>query len=383
MTASLVPAPLRHPGVDALLGPTAETRDHPVVLRAQELAAGLAVDAERVDVEGVTRARVQPLLDAGLLGLGTAVEAGGGGAPPTVVRAVTESLAGACGATWFVVAQHTFPLAAVLSGDEGLRARVLPGLVAGEVLAGVAVSHLRRPGRPAVTARPDGGGWVVDGTVGWMTAWGIADVMLLGAVTPDDRVLMALVPAREADGLVAAPLMSLAAMEGAATTQLELDGYRVPDDTEVATPERGLWLAVDAAKTANVTPAVFGLLRSICARLALWGERQPGIVGGSGGTDLALALATEGAAVRAEAYRLMDEVPTPDAVEERLALRAHALELTTRAACALVAAGAGASMARTHPHQRMAREALFHLIQAQTAPSRAATLERFAAVATP
>lgn len=89
-------------------------------------------------------------------------------------------------------------------------------------------------------------------------------------------------------------------------------------------------------------------------------------------------MAEEAAAVRRRAYGLIDDVDALDAVPDRLAERAHGLQLLTTAATALVAAGAGASMSRTHPNQRLAREALFHLVQGQTQQVRGATLSRFA-----
>ena len=81
-------------------------------------------------------------------------------------------------------------------------------------------------------------------------------------------------------------------------------------------------------------------------------------------------------ALRSHAYALMDEAPVGTRMSERLAVRAAALELAITATSGLVAAGAGASMSLDHPAQRWAREALFHLIQAQTAPVREATMQR-------
>ncbi|MDX6246541.1 MAG: hypothetical protein QOE76_4264, partial [Frankiales bacterium] len=86
----------------------------------------------------------------------------------------------------------------------------------------------------------------------------------------------------------------------------------------------------------------------------------------------------EAAGLRTAAYALIDDVPPGERMADRLALRAAVLELLTAATAGLVAAGAGGSMSLGHPAQRWAREALFHLIQAQTPAVRAATLDRFA-----
>jgi alkylation response protein AidB-like acyl-CoA dehydrogenase len=350
---------------------------HPAVHAAQRLADELlAPQAQRVDATTVPRASLDAIAAAGLLGLAGPREAGGAEAPAPVGRAVTEALAGGCGATWFVATQHALPLAMVAAGREPLRARALAGMCTGSTLAGVAVSHLRRPGAPAVSARRTSGGWVVDGTVGWMTSWGICDVVLLGAQVGEGELVFALLPAREQEGLRADPPMRLAAMEAAVTTRLHLDRLHVPDELVADVADRGKWLEADRAKTANVTPAVFGLLRAIVTRLEEWAQRTAS----TEGRGLASALAREGAGTRAQAYALIDDLPPAERVGERLALRAHALELVNRSAAALVAAGGGASMSREHPHQRLAREALFHLVQAQTAPVRAATVARYAEV---
>jgi len=91
-----------------------------------------------------------------------------------------------------------------------------------------------------------------------------------------------------------------------------------------------------------------------------------------------LRAAERGAALRQRAYRLVDEVPAEEQVEQRLRLRAQTLHLLLTSSAALVAAGAGAAVSLGSPAQRYAREALFLLVQAQTAPVRAATLEVYA-----
>jgi hypothetical protein len=56
--------------------------------------------------------------------------------------------------------------------------------------------------------------------------------------------------------------------------------------------------------------------------------------------------------------------------------RVSNLEVARTASHALVTAVGGGAMARTHPAQRLAREAMFYFVQAQTAPIRQATLRR-------
>jgi alkylation response protein AidB-like acyl-CoA dehydrogenase len=359
--------PLRHP--DAVAG-------HPLVIAAARLATELlAPVAEEVDQSVVPPSHLAAIGAAGLLAPTAPAEVGGGGAPAAVGRAVTELLACACGATWFVVTQNGTPVRTLaVSDNRELRAQWLRPLASGSALAGIALAQLRRPGPPAVSGSFEAGGWSVSGNVPWLTSWGLADVVLLGFRDGADAVF-ALVPAADQPGFVGGAPLPLAAMQAASTVSVRLNDYVVPETHVVERLPYEHWAERDAANTANVTPAVFGLLRAVLTRLRAEAERRDE----APMFALAERLGAEAAGLRTAAYALIDDVPAGERMADRLALRASALELVTVATAGLVAAGAGASMSLRHPAQRWAREALFHLIQAQTPAVRAATLERFAA----
>lgn len=344
----------------------------PAVQRARALADELLrPSAEQVDRGVVPRAHLDAWSAAGLLGLGGPPAYGGGGAPAPVLREVTELLAGASGATWFVATQHAMPLATVAaSDDEALKERLLPGLCSGQVLAGVAFAHLRRR-TPAVTATRVDGGWRFDGHVGWMTSWGLCDVLLLGGLSPDGEVVLAVLPARDGAGITASAPLELAAMQATRTVTLDLDGLVVPDADVAEVSDATAWLAGDALRTANAGAHHFGLQRECVRRLAETAARR------DDGTAAALAhaLGAEGDRLRSVAYTLLDDVPPDEHLDDRLAVRASVLELVVRTATALVAATGGSAMAADAAPQRLAREALFMLVQAQTAATREATLQ--------
>ena len=353
---------------------TTATSTPPVLLARQIADDLLRPGAEQVDRTVVPRSHIDAWSAAGLLGLAGPRAYGGAEAPARVVRQVVEVLAGACGATWFVATQHAMPLAMLTgSSNAHLRECLLRPLCTGEVLSGVAVAHLRRPGPPAVTAARTPGGWRFDGHVGWMTGWGICDVFLLGGISPDGEIVTVLVPAQDAAGLRASEPLQLAAMSATRTVTLELDGFRVADADVVDVKSRSEWLAADATKTANPSPHVFGLQRECVRRLAETAATR------SDQTAALLAeqLRDEGERLRAVAYTLLDDVPAAERVEDRLAVRASALELVVRTATALVTATGGSAMALDAAPQRLAREALFCMVQAQTAAVREATLQLF------
>ncbi len=345
------------------------------VARARRLADELIrPQAEQVDCSVVPRTHLDAWGRAGLLGLAGPRSAGGGQAPPAVVREVTEVLAAACGSTWFVATQHVTPLVTLSASDNAtLRDRLLHGMCTGEVLAGVAIAQLRRPGPPAVTATRTASGWRFDGSVAWMTGWGICDVFLLAGLTPDAEVVQVLVPAQAGGGLTASSRLPLAAMAATGTVILELEGFSVDRADVVAVGDLENWLAKDAAKTANAGPHVFGLHRECVARLLETSSRRDDATAAA----LAQQLAQEGQRLRRVAYTLIDDVPPDEAIADRLAVRAAALDLVVRSATALVAATGGSAMSLDAAPQRLLREAVFSLVQGQTGPVREATLQLF------
>jgi hypothetical protein len=221
------------------------------VARATRLADDLLrPSAEQVDRSAVPRSHLDAWAAQGLLGLAGPRAHGGAQATAAVQREVAAVMAGACGATWFVATQHTLPVTALAaSPNDALRARRLAALCSGELLSGVAFSHLRRPGPPAVLATRGDGGWRFDGAVSWMTGWGLCDVLLLAGRTEADEVVFVLVEAREQPGLTASAPLALAAMGATRTVALALDDLRVDDADVVEIIGADAWLAADALRT--------------------------------------------------------------------------------------------------------------------------------------
>ncbi|MFI7501611.1 acyl-CoA dehydrogenase family protein [Streptomyces sp. NPDC049687] len=336
------------------------TAPHPLVTRARRLADDLlAPHAEEVDQGEVPVGHLTEIRRSGLLGLNAPRAYGGAEAPGAVVRETAEILAGACCSTWFVQTQHHTPVLTLARSEGPLRERLLGRLASGELLSGVAYAHLRSYPRVAVRVTRERGGWRFDGTVPWYTGWGRNDVMLLAGVTDAAEALFAFAEAREQPGLRASAPMRLAAMTAARTVSLELDGLWLPEDAVALRTPFDRWAATDRLKTLNASPAVFGI------------------------TEAALALVAEEAAplrirlseIRERAYALIDTAGPHEHLEERLTLKTQAYQLMQAAATAAVVTGGGRSMLLTNRAQRLAREALFLLVQGQTRESRKAHVD--------
>lgn len=361
-----------------MIAPVPVPSEHPVE-RARRLAVELLephAAAADDPARGVRRDHTRALAEAGLLSVRIPEAEGGLGADAVTDVEVTEVLAGACAATWFVVNQHRTPQMLARGGVAGLDPthfaprdagpKHRAALSSAEEQAGLAIAHLRRTGPPVVRAEADGAGWRLHGRADWCTGWGLVDHVMIAATAPGDRYLFTLLPARESAGLRAGDPLPLAVMGGTRTVALEIDGLAVGPDAVLGVADGPAYRELDAARTANPTAATTGLLRRVLRALAALDR--------PGAAELAATLSDRAEDLRAEALALLTEVPLRERIPERLALRGELGALTVRAANALVAARSGAAMLLDSPEQRWAREASFHLVQAQTAPVRAAQL---------
>ena len=336
------------------------------------LMARIADSAAVTDRAGVSRETVDQLAAAGLLG--TAL-------PAQEQRELAERIAMADATTWFCWVQHQTPLR-TLAGDapgvvdaasDALRVKYLPGMRSGELLAAVAFAHVRRPGSPNPVATRVDEGWQFDGTLDWVTSWDIADVVMVmaqGSGEDSETLVCSFLPAGRGPttaGLTPGEPLDLLAMGGTHTRPLTLDSVVVPDD-HVVLVDRAAWLESDARKTSDVNPATFGIARGAIDELDELATQR----GDERLRALADTLAHQVRDVRSRAYTAADE---DGSVEDRLALRAQALDLCVQAALAVVTARAGAAMQAGRSAERRMREALFLQVQAQTAATRAASLD--------
>lgn len=318
-------------------------RDYRPVDAARRLADEvLAPAATEVDQSWVPASHIAAVKASGVLSV----------AEPAEMREVSEILAGACASTWLVQVQHHSPARAVAASDGPVRDRLAARLSTGELLAGVAFAHLRAHERSPVQVTPVEGGWRFDGTAPWVTGWGLSDVVMIGGLSPNDEVVFAPVDAADALGLVASEPLRMAAVTASRTVRLTMDALVVPDADVVSCTPYAEWAAADRRGPVNVNPAVFGITRAALQLV----DAAP------------LERAME--RVRRDAYALLDEADPDERREDRLRLKIEAGALAMRATTAAIAAGGGRSMALTSTAQRLAREALFLVVQAQTAEVR-------------
>src|SRR5262249_11019983 len=126
--------------------------------------------------------------------------------------------------TFFLLSQRE-PACRRLStgGSETLREELLVPLARGERFVTVGLAQLttsRQHGKPVLTARPHGDGFVLDGVMPWVTGAARADHFVTGAVLEDGRQILVVIP-RDADGLSVREPLDLMALQGSLTTSVD------------------------------------------------------------------------------------------------------------------------------------------------------------------
>jgi len=358
----------------------------PDLVAACERARSVADDVLFLAAQATDRAALVPstniesLRDAGLLGLQGPVSVPGGlGASHATARPVFEAVAGGCGATAFVWAQHHGAVRRVAGGDGPARDTWLPRLCDGSTLAGIGFAYLRRPGPPAVRAERTVHGWRIDGEAPWITGWGLIDVLVVMARADEGTVVTAIVdqPGEQA-ALHAGTPQALAVMGATGTVALGFDGLEVSDRDVVGVQTDDGWRRRDRAGSALPPAAPLGIAdRAISLLRERRSDQGASTVARSLTGELderrtAADVVAEGiAGSMAGGGAIDDDLVAAGAIE-----RDRGLDLARRVTDALVAASGGGAISLEHPAQRLSREATFYLIQAQTADLRAASLAR-------
>jgi alkylation response protein AidB-like acyl-CoA dehydrogenase len=255
--------------------------------------------------------------------------------------------------------------------NEPLKEELLPRFARGEILCGVAFSHLRRPGAPILRVSQEGDEYLFQGTAPWFTGWGVMDQVILAGTLSDGRFLYVAAPLTMGETLEASAPMRLCAMNASGTVVLHCRGFRVPADRKIKIITREQMTANDLGAILGVTPQPFGVTRaSIRLLRSLVTTRSLPVV-----TRTADALEKELAAVRREVSAWIDRSQEEEYKSAALRVRAWAIELGVRAAHAAVAAAGGSANNRDQTAQRLFREAMFYTLTAQTKDVQTATLE--------
>lgn len=330
--------------------------------RAQEIDQDPAVLKEAFDEMGRQE----------LLALRRPEAYGGPAISESGFRQFQEMSARYSGALSFLMTQHQSAVAMLSkSENEPLKKAYLPRMGSGELASGIGFSQLRRAGPPIMRAEPVAGGYRLEGKVPWITGLGYYHEFLIGATKPDGGAVFGFVPFRETAEIAIGPVMRLASLESPQTVSAEFTGHFLPREHVVFEKEEG-W----AQRNDMINIVLQGHFALGCAMAGIDVVRQAHEAKGLGFlAEAADALEAELNACRTATLSVGGTMDS-EVTEEKLKIRAWAIELAVRCGHAAVAASSGAANSLKHPAQRVYREALVYTVSAQTSDIMRATLER-------
>jgi alkylation response protein AidB-like acyl-CoA dehydrogenase len=322
------------------------------------------------------RGALQSLCTHELMALRRPAEFGGPAISEPAFREFQEAVARYSGSVAFLQTQHQSAVSMISKSDNvALKDDYLPKMGNGERLVGIGFSQLRRSGDPIMKARRVEGGYVLDGHVPWVTGWSFYPEFLIGAALPDGTAVFGVVPLakteRNGGSITVSEPMRLAAMETPMTVTADFSNWHLPDKLVAFVKPAG-WI-----KNNDLINIVLqGHFAIGCAKAGL------DIIEGAGKKK-------QLPFIEASFKKLSDELDEcrkatttaqatadEETTEERLKLRAWAIDLAVRCAHAAVAVSSGAANSIHHPAQRVYREAMVYTVSAQTASIMEATLER-------
>lgn len=352
------------------------SRDAEILLTAETyLRDEVAPNANAIDADP---AALQRALDGlgqhNLMALRRPEDFGGPALSEGAFRQFQESVARYSGALAFLQTQHQSAGSMIAKGDNpDLKAEYLPKMGNGEGLVGIGFSQLRRPGPPILSAQPVSGGYLLSGHVPWVTGHGFYPEFLIGATLPSGEAVFGIVPFTDDDrtgSIQFSEPMKLVAMESARTVTAELSEWFLPNDLVVYIKPAG-WIQNN--DMINVT--LQGHFAIGCALAGLDVVQLAAKKKGHAFLDeAARALGAEIDACRSAMADSQSR--TEMSTDERLGIRAWAIDLAGRCAHAGVVASSGAAISLSNPAQRVLREAMVFSVSAQTTPIMEATLRR-------
>ena len=335
-----------------------------------------AVAADRGTIEGPVKQNIRALAAAGFLGIGISEQYGGIGADETTKHEYTEILSSSCGVTAFTQQQlQTAAMQISLSPNDDLKGELLPQIAAGHIYCGVALSHLRRAGACSLLAAPVDGGFMLNGTIPWISGWGLIDAFVVGASLPEtnEHVFGYVQVDKAKDSLQAGPDIELVVMNASGTVELKVENLFLPMDRVLSVQPTQQFHDYDNKTITTHTALPLGCARGCAAYLRELGQCQER----DELVSYAIAVSYETDQCRREALTWnCDCVNHPEYLRYALRARAQSIVLAMRSAHAAVAATGGrAHLTRSTP-QRLLREAQFYTTVVQMPDVQSGTLDQ-------
>lgn len=286
-----------------------------------------------------------------------------------------EVVARYSGALAFLQTQHQSAGGILVAGNNStLVEEYLPRMGSGEVLLGVGFSHLRRRGKPIITAKSVPGGYQFDGIVPWITGFGCFQEFVIAATLPSGDAVFGIAPFQnmeQAGGgeITFTPPALLAAMNSTNTVSATLNCWFLPEELVVSIKPPGWIHENDKKKILGATFLATGCAFAGLDVIQKAFEKKSLSFINDAFNSLEAELNNCRSAIRKEGQHKVE-------FRQKLQLRAWAIDLTTRIAHAAVTVSSGTANYSHHAAQRVYREALMFTVTGQSSAIMEATLRR-------
>lgn len=324
-------------------------------------------NANQIDRDSqALKTALQEMSDRSLLALKVPLKLGGRSLSQLDYCLLQVELARVSGALTFLQTQHQSAVGMLSkSSNISLQQEYLPHAATGKPLIGVGFSHLRRRGKPMVSVKEVDTGYEISGEVPWITGYSFFNNFILGATLPDGRELYGMLPfqnqIQETGGNIAfSQPMELMAIASTNTVSAKINCWYL-DKTQVVSikPPR----SIHKSSRDNILNHGWYALGCTYAGLDILSasaqKKQLDFL-----QESWQSLNLEVEQCKENAVNLATDNTAP--YDQKLQLRATAINLAQRCSQAAVIASSGAANYLDSNAARVYREALLFSVSGQT-----------------
>jgi alkylation response protein AidB-like acyl-CoA dehydrogenase len=152
----------------------------------------------------------------------------------------------------------------VYYGNEAQKAKYLPGIASGELIAAYALTEPEagsdaNAGKTSATPSPDGHHYLLNGQKIWITNGGFADVFIVFAKIEQDENLSAFIVERGYPGFSTGPEEKKMGIKGSSTVQLYFDNCPVPAENLLGKRQEGFKIALNILNGGRIKAGAGGI----------------------------------------------------------------------------------------------------------------------------
>ena len=251
------------------------------------VAEEIAPKAAETDETGAfVHDQLAALAATGMMGANLPEKWGGADISAHALFEAVAAVAGGCGSTVSALTAHYLATDSILIGaDDALRARILPDAAEGKLLGAFGLTEPNAGSDPAdmrTRATRQGDGWHIKGRKCFISNGGVADFIVVYAVTDPaaaHRGISAFVVEKGTPGLVPGRVEQTMGLRGGHVWELDLD-LIVPDENRVGPEGSGFRTAMQVLDNGRIEVAAMatGIARAALGAARDWAKTR--IIGG-------------------------------------------------------------------------------------------------------